>query len=51
MFCGNAVLNHIVKPENPYMFVLDYLDIDVFIADASRRRPGIGTEMICLIRD
>ena len=41
--CGFAVLNHIVRPENPFMFVRDYLDIDEFCVDkAFRRRGGNG---------
>ncbi|MBO6000127.1 MAG: GNAT family N-acetyltransferase [Lachnospiraceae bacterium] len=48
--CAFAVLNHIVKPENPFMYVRDYLDIDEFGVDEAYRRQGIGTEMIRFIR-
>ncbi len=49
--CGFAVLNHIVRPENPYMFVRDYLDIDEFGVDEKDRRKGIASAMIRFIRD
>ena len=47
---GFAVLHHIVKPENPFMWTRDYLDIDEFCVDAACRRQGIATEMIDFIR-
>ncbi len=49
--CGYAVLNHIVRPENPYMFERDYLDIDEFGVDAECRRQGVASAMIAFIRD
>ena len=49
--CGFAVLNHIVRPENPFMFVRDYLDIDEFCVDQAFRRRGAASEMIRFIRD
>ncbi len=49
--CGFAVLNHIVKPENPYMFERNFLDIDEFCVDAHFRRHGVGNAMIGFIRD
>ena len=48
--CGFAILHHIVKPENPFMWTRDYLDIDEFCVDAACRRQGIATEMIDFIR-
>lgn len=48
--CGFAVLNHIVRPENPFMFVRDYLDVDEFGVDSACRRQGIAGEMIRFIR-
>lgn len=48
--CGFAVLHHIVKPENPFMFERDYLDIDEFCVDEARRRQGVASEMIAFIR-
>ena len=33
VICGFAVLHHIRKPQNPFMFERDYLDIDEFCAD------------------
>lgn len=47
---GVAVLNHIIRPETPYMRVRDDLDIDEFCADEAHRRSGIGTELMTFIR-
>ncbi len=49
--CGFAVLNHIVRPENPFMFVRDFLDIDEFGVDEGHRRQGVATALIAFIRD
>ena len=49
--CGFAVLNHIVRPENPFMFVRDFLDVDEFAVDREYRRRGIAAEMIRRIRE
>ncbi len=49
--CGFAVLNHIVKPENPFMYVRDYLDIDEFGVDEACRRQGVASAMVRFIRD
>ncbi|MBO4384159.1 MAG: GNAT family N-acetyltransferase [Clostridia bacterium] len=51
IICGFAVLNHIVRPETPYMFVRDLLDIDEFCVDEGHRRSGVGTEMIRFIAE
>ncbi len=48
--CGFAVLHHIVRPETPFMFVRDYLDVDEFGVDEAHRREGVATEMIAFIR-
>ena len=48
---GFAVLHHIVKPENPFMYVRDFLDIDEFCVDEACRRQGAAREMIDFIRD
>ncbi|MBR3494326.1 MAG: GNAT family N-acetyltransferase [Clostridia bacterium] len=48
--CGFAVLNHITRPENPFMFERDYLDIDEFGVDKAFRRRGVASEMIRFIR-
>ena len=40
--CGFAVLNHIVRPENPFMYPRDFLDIDEFGVDTAFRRLGAG---------
>ena len=49
--CGFAVLNHINRPENPFMFERDFLDIDEFGVDENSRRQGIASEMIRFIRN
>ena len=49
--CGFAVLNHIVRPENPFMFERDFLDIDEFGVDESCRRIGVASAMVRFIRE
>lgn len=49
--CGFAVLHHIVRPETPFMFERDFLDIDEFCVDEKRRRRGIASALIAFIRD
>ena len=49
--CGFAVLNHIVRPENPFMFERNYLDVDEFGVDESFRRRGVAAAMVSFIRD
>ena len=51
ILCGYAVLNHIVRPENPFMFERDYLDIDEFGVDEGFRRRGVAAAMIRFIRE
>ena len=48
---GFAILNHIVRPENPYMYERNFLDIDEFGVDGTCRRQGIASAMIRFIRD
>lgn len=48
--CGFAVLNRVVRPETPFMFVREYLDIDEFGVDEAHRRESVATEMIAFIR-
>lgn len=48
--CGFAVLNHIVRPENPFMFERDFLDIDEFAVDEACRRRGVASAMVAFIR-
>ena len=48
--CGFAVLHHLVKPENPFMHVRDYLDIDEFCVDEACRRQGAAREMMDFIK-
>ena len=49
--CGFAVLNHINRPENPFMFERDFLDIDEFGVDKNFRRQGAASAMIRFILD
>ena len=48
---GFAVLNHVTRPETPYMYQRDYLDIDEFCVDEAARRQGVATAMIRFIRE
>ena len=48
--CGFAVLSHIVRPENPFMYQRDFLDIDEFCVASAYRRRGIGAAMVDFIR-
>ena len=48
--CGFAILHHIYKPENPFMYVRDFLDIDEFCVDVNHRREGIATALIDFIK-
>ena len=49
--CGFAVLNHVTRPENPFMFERDFLDVDEFGVDEASRRQGAASAMIRFIRD
>ena len=49
--CGFAILNHIVRPENPFMFERNFLDIDEFGVDDHFRRRGVASAMIRFIRE
>ena len=49
--CAFAVLNHIIRPENPFMFERNFLDIDEFCVDASCRRRGVAAAMVRFILD
>ena len=48
--CGFAVLNHVRKPETPFMFEREHLDIDEFGVDEDCRRQGVASAMIAFIR-
>ncbi len=48
---GFAVLHHIRRPENPFMFERDFLDIDEFCVDKACRRQGVASAMIEFIKD
>ena len=46
-----AILHHIVRPETPFTYARDYLDIDEFGVDEPYRRQGIASKMIGFIRE
>ena len=50
VICGFAVLHHVNKPENPFKYEDEFLDIDEFGVDEAYRRTGVGTAMIAFIR-
>lgn len=49
--CGFAVLHHIRKPENPFMYERDFLDIDEFCVDEAWRRRGVASALVGFTRD
>lgn len=51
IICGFAVLNHINKPETPFMYERDYLDVDEFCVGEKYRRQGVATDMIMFIKE
>ena len=51
IIAGFAILNHISKPESPFSYARDFLDIDEFCVDVHYRRQGIATRMIQYIQD
>ena len=48
---GFAVLNHIIRPENPFMFERNFLDIDELGVDENHRQRGIADRMIAFVQD
>ncbi|MCR5670578.1 MAG: GNAT family N-acetyltransferase [Butyrivibrio sp.] len=48
--CGFAILNHIIRPENPFMKERDFIDVDEFCVDKDFRRQGIASELISFIK-
>ncbi|MBQ4426052.1 MAG: GNAT family N-acetyltransferase [Lachnospiraceae bacterium] len=49
--CAFAVLNHVIRPETPYMKVRDYLDVDEFGVDKACRRKGLGRKLMGFLRE
>ena len=49
--CAFAVIHHISRPENPFMYERDFLDIDEFCVDEKYRRQGAGSALVRFIRD
>lgn len=48
--CGFAVLNHITRPETPFMYERDFLDIDELAVDTGFRRRGVGKALLRFAR-
>lgn len=51
IICGFAVVHHIYKAENPFMYERDFIDIDEFCVDEEFRRQGVATQLIAFIKD
>ena len=51
IICGFAVVHHIYKAENPFMFERDFIDVDELCVAERFRRQGIATEIITFIKD
>lgn len=51
MICGFAVVHHIFKPENPFMYERDFLDVDEFCVDENFRRQGVASALVSFIKD
>ncbi len=51
VICGFAVLNHIRKPDSPFMNAREFLDVDEFGVGKDFRRQGAASAMIEFIRD
>lgn len=51
IICGFAVVHHIYKAENPFMYERDFIDVDEFGVDERFRRQGVATEIITFIKD
>ena len=49
--CGFAILNHVNRPENPFMKERDFLDVDEFCVDRDCRRQGIASKLIAFIKN
>lgn len=50
IICGFAVVHHIYKAENPFMYERDFIDVDEFCVDERIRRQGVATEIIEFIK-
>lgn len=50
VLCGFAVLHRMHKPETPFMFAREYLDVDEFGVGEPYRRQGVATALIGFIR-
>ena len=48
--CGVAITHHIKKPENPFMYERDYLEIEEFCVDEAYRRNGAASQLISFIK-
>ena len=50
IICGIAIIHHINKPENPFMFERDFLEIEEFCVDEAHRRKGAATELVSFVK-
>ena len=50
IICGVAITHHIKKPENPFMYERDYLEIEEFCVDEAYRRKGAASLLISFIK-
>jgi len=48
--CGIAIIHHINKPENPFMYERDFIEIDEFCVDEAHRRKGAATELVSFVK-
>ena len=48
IICGFAVVHHIYKVENPFMYERDFIDVDEFCVDESFRRQGVQLRLLHL---
>lgn len=51
IICGFAVVHHIYKAENAFMYERDFIDVDEFCVDERFRRQGVATQIISFIKD
>lgn len=51
IICGFAVVHHIYKAENPFMYERDFIDVDEFCVDERFRRQGVATAIISFMKD
>ena len=48
--CGYACVNHIHRPQSPYMWARDLYEVNEFGVDEKFRRQGVATELFEFLR-